>query len=123
MAAEHVDKRSESQFVGAGSTVLAPAKTGEGGSWIHKAGTGRTVVGTPQDVMKSVASEGRLFEGHNKVPKYMKTEGAPDWVVETSTSTRPGGFVHNTATKAGRAAVAKDLGLPNKKEFRKKQGK
>jgi hypothetical protein len=116
-----MDKRSESQFAAVGTNVIAPAKTGPGGSWVEKTGTSRVETGTPQDLMKSVASLGRLFQGHNEAPT-MRDPEIPRWKVETAVSgdiSRPG---IDVATKEGRKAVADKLGLPNKKEFRAKKG-
>lgn len=119
MTNEHVDKRSENQFAAVGTTVIAPV--GPVGNWSTKAGSMRTYAGTPQDVIKNVASTGRLFEGHNKKPDHLKPEGVPNWGVLASASTRPGGPTQDVATKEGRSQISKDLGLPNKKEFRAKK--
>lgn len=112
-------REGEGQFAAVGTTVIAPV--GPASNWTTKAGSMRTYAGTPQDVIKNVASTGRLFEGHNKKPDHLKTEGAPDWEVKASASTRPGGPSQNVATKEGRSQISKDLGLPNKKEFRAKK--
>ena len=90
---------------------------------IRKGGSGSVFTGTPQDVMKNVASEGQLFQRHNEGPRSLLRESDPRWGVEVKTSTRPGGPAHDTTSKEGRANVAKDLKLPNKKEFRAKKKK
>ena len=123
MANEHVDKRSAGQFAAVGTTVIAPAKNGPGGEWTTNAGSVRTYAGTPQDVMKNVASTGQLFQRHNEGPRSFLKEGDPKWGVLAAASTRPGGPTQNVVTKEGRAQISKDLGLPNKKEFRAKKGK
>jgi hypothetical protein len=107
------------QFVAAASTVQAPTKVD--GVMTRKGGSGTIHAGTPQDVMKSVASEGQLFQRHNEGPRSLLREGDPRWGVEVKTSARPGGPAHDVVTKEGRANVAKDLKLPNKKEFRAKK--
>lgn len=113
--------RSESQFVAAGTTVQAPAKID--GQMVRKSGSSMVHTGTAPEVMKSVASEGQLFQKHNEGPRSLLKEGGPKWGVDVNVSTRPGGPSHDVVTKEGRSAVAKDLGLPNKKEFRSKKTK
>jgi len=110
---------NEKQFVAAAATVLAPAKiNGEMG---RKQGTTSVYSGTPQDVMKDIASTGRLFQRHNEGPRSAIKEGDPKWGTEVSVSTNPGASPRDVANKKGRAEVAKDLKLPNKKEYRAKK--
>ena len=114
-----MDKRSESQFVAAASTIQAPAKVD--GKMVRQGKPYSVNTGTAPDVMKEVAATGRLFQRHNEGPRSLLKEGDPKWGMEIKTSTRPGGPAHDVVTKEGRANVAKDLGLPNKKEFRAKK--
>lgn len=116
-----MDKRSESQFSAVGTHVVAPAKTGAGGTWVEKSGSSRVDTGTPQDVMKSVASLGRHFEGHNKSPIPPVDPSMPRWRVEAGVSGDISRSGVDVATKEGRRQVASKLGLPNKKEFRAKK--
>lgn len=111
-----MDKRSESQFAAAASTVQAPAM--QDGNWVRK-GSPRVHAGTRQEVMQSVASQGRLFQEHNEGPRSLIKEGEPKWGVDVNVSTRPGGPTRDTTTKEGRRGVAADLGLPNVKRKRR----
>lgn len=114
------DKRTQSQFAAVGTHVVAPAKTGAGGTWVEKSGSSKVESGTPQDVMKSVAATGRLFQGHNEAPT-MRDPEIPRWRVEAGVSGDISRSGVDVATKAGRRQVAEKLGLPNKKEFRAKK--
>lgn len=109
------DKRSESQFSAVGTHVIAPAKTGANGSWVEKSGTSQVSTGTPQEVMKSVASQGQLFEGHNKSIR-MRDPKIPRWRVEAAVSGDISRSGIDVATKEGRRTVAGKLGLPNRKK-------
>jgi hypothetical protein len=116
-----MDKRSESQFVAAAAHVKAPSVVE--GKQIYQSGTTSVYSGTPQDVMKNVAAQGRNFQRHNEGPRSLLKEGDLKWKTDVQVSTRPGGPPADTTKKEGRRAVAKDLGLPNKKEFRAKKKK
>ncbi len=117
-----MDKRSESQFKAVGTHVVAPAKTGAGGTWVEKSGSSRVDAGTPQDVMKNVAATGRMFQKHNEAPT-MRDPEIPRWRVEAGVSGDISRSGVDVATKEGRRQVASKLGLPNKKEFRAKKKK
>lgn len=108
------------QFAAASYFVDAPVYNRESSTWSRSGGSsGPSVsVGTPQEVMDSIATTGRLFQRHNEKP--IGRSDAPPYRVPTTVSPRPGAEAVDIATKEGRREAAGRLGLPNvKKKGRK----
>lgn len=111
------------QFAAASYFVDAPVYNPDSSSWSRSGGASGPGVaaGTPQEVMGSLASTGRLFQGHNEKP--LGRSDSPPYRVPTTVSPRPGAEAVDIATKEGRREAAGRLGLPNVKKSERKPRK